>query len=135
LVYRVKGSGKVRRLSLGRIGDVGLEPARERANALTSAARQGRDLIEEEAQAVSAQEQEIAVQKLGDRYVAEKRFQRLRTAKQTERRPRLTLAPFMDWKAADIRRRDLREQCDKIAAKGLLREAGHRLQVISPLFK
>jgi hypothetical protein len=49
------------------------------------------------------------VQKLVDRYVAEKRFQRLR--------------------------RDLREQCDKIAPKGLLREAGHRLQVISPLFK
>jgi hypothetical protein len=70
------------------------------------------------------------VQKLVDRYVAEKRFQRLRTAKQTERRLR-----FMDWKAADIRRRDLREQCDKIAAKGLLREAGHPLQVISPLFK
>ena len=29
LVYRVKDSGKVRRLSLGRIGDVGLEQARE----------------------------------------------------------------------------------------------------------
>ena len=47
LAYRIRGSGKVRRLSLGRVGDISLEEARERANKLTSAARAGRDLIAE----------------------------------------------------------------------------------------
>ena len=48
LAYRVRGTGKVRRISLGRVADVSLEKARERANQLTSAARTGRDLIAEE---------------------------------------------------------------------------------------
>ena len=39
LAYRIRGTGKTRRLSLGRTTDVGLEQARERANELTSAAR------------------------------------------------------------------------------------------------
>jgi Arm DNA-binding domain len=43
LAYRIRGLGKVRRLSLGRVADVNLERARERANELTSAARTGRD--------------------------------------------------------------------------------------------
>ena len=51
LVYRIRGSGKVRRVSLGRVADVSLERARERANELTSAARAGRDLIAEEKRA------------------------------------------------------------------------------------
>ncbi len=36
LAYRIRGSGKMRRVSLGRVGDVSLERARERANKLTS---------------------------------------------------------------------------------------------------
>ena len=48
LAYRIRGTGKMRRLSLGRTTDVSLEQARERANELTSAARGGRDLIGEE---------------------------------------------------------------------------------------
>jgi hypothetical protein len=49
LAYRIRGSGKVRRLSLGRLTDIGLEQARQRANELTSAGRAGRDLFVEEA--------------------------------------------------------------------------------------
>ena len=41
LCFRIKGAG-VRRLSLGSYEDVGLEAARERANEITLAARQGR---------------------------------------------------------------------------------------------
>ena len=48
LAYRIRGTAKMRRLSLGRTTDVSLEQARERANELTSAARGGRDLIGEE---------------------------------------------------------------------------------------
>jgi hypothetical protein len=54
LAYRIRNSGKTRRLSLGRVADVALEKARERANALTSAARTGRDLITEEERRAAA---------------------------------------------------------------------------------
>jgi len=37
LAFRVRGTGKVRRVSLGRVADVSLEKARERANELTKA--------------------------------------------------------------------------------------------------
>src|SRR5688572_8997488 len=48
LAYRIRGLSKVRRVSLGRLSDVSLEKARERANELTSAARAGCDMIAEE---------------------------------------------------------------------------------------
>src|SRR4029079_13928556 len=55
LPYRIRGLGKTRRLSLGRVSDVGLDKARERANELTRAARAGRDIIaEEQAEAAAA---------------------------------------------------------------------------------
>src|SRR5580693_5880947 len=66
LVYRIRGTGKMRRLSLGRTTDVSLEQARERANELTSAARRGRDLIDEEGEARVAAASRITVEKLID---------------------------------------------------------------------
>jgi hypothetical protein len=39
LAYRIRGTGKVRRVSLGRVSDLSLEKARERANELTGAGR------------------------------------------------------------------------------------------------
>ena len=54
LAYRIRGSGKARRVSLGRVADVSLERARERANELTSAARTGRDLIADEQESRAA---------------------------------------------------------------------------------
>src|SRR3954471_4685611 len=49
LAYRIKGTGKSRRMSLGRFPDVSLEQARERADELTRAARAGTDHIAKEA--------------------------------------------------------------------------------------
>ena len=66
LAYRIRGTGKMRRLSLGRTTDVSLEEARERANELTSAARGGRDLIGEEKDAREAAASRITVEKLID---------------------------------------------------------------------
>ena len=60
----------MRRLSLGRTSDVGLEQARERANELTSAARGGRDLIGEEGEARDAAASRITVETLIDLYLA-----------------------------------------------------------------
>ena len=71
----------MRRLSLGRTTDVSLEQARERANALTSAARSGRDLIGEQEDAREAAASRISVEKLIDLYVRRRVSGRLRTAK------------------------------------------------------
>jgi hypothetical protein len=54
---------------------------------------------------------------------------RLRSAGEVERRLKRTLAPAMTRKAADIRRRDLRELFDITADQGLIREAGQRRSV------
>jgi hypothetical protein len=69
LAYRIRGTKKMRRLSLGRASDVSLEQARERANELTSAARGGRDLIGEEDEARAAAASRITVGTLIDLYL------------------------------------------------------------------
>ena len=80
----------MRRLSLGRTTDVGLEQARERANELTSAARGGRDLIGEEGEAKDA-----AASRIADLYLRRRVVGRLRTAKSIESRLKRTLAPIL----------------------------------------
>ena len=86
LAYRIRGTRKMRRLSLGRIADVGLEQARERANELTSAARGRRDLIAEEDEARHAAVARITVRSLVDLYLRRRVYGRLRTAKDIESR-------------------------------------------------
>src|SRR6516225_10904989 len=76
LAYRIRGTSKMRRLSLGRTSDVGLEQARERANELTSAARGGRDLIAEEDEAREAAVARISVGSLIDLYLRRRVFGR-----------------------------------------------------------
>jgi hypothetical protein len=63
LSYRIKGAG-VRRPSLGRFEDVGLEAMRRRANKLTLAAREGRDLIAEEKAVLDQHEQSFTVEQV-----------------------------------------------------------------------
>ena len=76
LSFRVKGLSKVRHLSLGRYGDPGasLEEARARANELTGAARQGRDMIAREEEAREAKAKAMTLGALSDLY-----FKRLAT--------------------------------------------------------
>jgi hypothetical protein len=93
LAYRIRWTGKMRRLSLGRTTDVSLEQARERANELTTAARGGRDLICEEEEAKDAAASRISVAKLIDLYLRRRVCGRLRTAKTITSRLRRTLAP------------------------------------------
>jgi len=92
LAFRIKG-GAVRRLSLGKFQDVGLEAARDRANALTSAARQGRDPIAEEARAREEAQQDYTVGRLIEEYVRRRVAGRLRTAGEIERRLNGPLRP------------------------------------------
>ena len=135
LAYRICGTRKMRRLSLGRTSDVSLEQARERANELTSAARGGRDLIADENQAREAAASRITVEKLIDLYLRRRVIGRLRTAKGIEGRLRRTLAPILQRHAADICRRDIREILDSMVDQGNGREAEKRRQVCTAMFR
>ena len=135
LAYRIRGTGKMRRLSLGRTTDIGLEQARERANELTSAARSGRDLVAEEEDARGAAASRITVEKLIDLYLRRRVVGRLRTAESIESRLKRTLAPILQRYAADICRRDIREILDTIVDQGKGREAEKRRQVCTAMFR
>jgi Arm DNA-binding domain len=128
LAYRIRGTGKMRRLSLGRTTDIGLEQARERANELTSAARGGRDLIGEEGEARDAAASRITVASLIDLYLRRRVIGRLRTAKTIESRLRRTLTPILQQSAADICRRDIRELLNAMedGGKGAKRKSAGR---------
>jgi hypothetical protein len=135
LAYRIRRSSKMRRLSLGRTTDVSLEQARDRANELTSAARQGRDLIAEEGETRDAAASRTTIEKLIDLYLRRRVIGRLRTAREIESRLRRTLAPFLQRYAADISRRDIRELLDTIVDQGLGREAEKRRQTVGAMFR
>ena len=134
LSFRIKGAG-VRRLSLGRFDDVDLEAARQRANEITSAARQGRDLIADEGAAREEHKQSFTVERLIGEYLRRRVTGRLRTAREIEQTLKRALAGVMTRKAVDIRRRDLRELLDEVADRGLERAVagnsvpGHRRYV------
>jgi integrase len=135
LAYRIRGSGKVRRVSLGRVTDVSLEKSRERANELTSAARAGRDLIAEEEESRAAAASRLTVEKLIELYVRRRVAGRLRTAKEMQRRLNRALSPILRLYANDIRRRDIRELLDAAADRGIEREAEKRRQTIGAMFR
>jgi hypothetical protein len=135
LAYRIRGSGKVRRVSLGRVADVSLEKARDRANELTSAARAGRDLIAEEEESRVAAASRLTVENLIELYVRRRIAGRLRTAKEMERRLNRALSPILHRYADDIRRRDIRELLDAAADRGIEREAEKRRQTVGAMFR
>jgi integrase len=135
LAYRIRGTAKTRRLSLGRTTDVSLERARERANELTGAARQGRDLIGEEGEARDAAASRITVGSLIDLYLRRRVIGRLRTAKGIESRLKRTLAPIFKHYAADICRRDIPAILGAMVDHGKGREAEKRRQVCTAMFR
>src|SRR5262245_32758222 len=137
LAYRisVRGPGKVRRVSLGRIADVSLEKARERANELTSAARAGRDLLTEEEESRATAASRLTVETLIELYVRRRVTGRLRTAKEIESRLRRALTSILHRYADDVRRRDIRELLDAVADQGIEREAEKRRQTVGAMFR
>jgi integrase len=135
LAYRIRGSGRVRRVSLGRVADVSLERARERANELTSAARSCRDLIAEEEEGRAAAAARLTVEKLIELYVRRRVTGRLRTAKEIDSRLKRALSPILHRYANDVRRRDIRELLDAVADQGIEREAEKRRQTIGAMFR
>ena len=134
LAYRIKGAGG-KHVSLGRYEDVSLETARRRANELTSAGRQGRDLLGDEETARNEYDQSFTVERLISEYIRRRVTGRLRSAKQIESTLKRALASLMTRKAPEIKRRDLRQLLDALADRGLEREAGKRRQAIGAMFK
>src|SRR5262245_14953374 len=134
LAYRIRG-GRARRVSLGRVTDRSLENVRERANAITSAARAGRDLLAEEEEARAAAAARLTVEQLIELYMRRVVTGRLRTAREKEGRLKRALAPVMQRYAGDIRRRDLRELFDRCAGQGIEREAEKRRQTVGAMFR
>ena len=135
LAYRIRGAAKTRRLSLGRVSDISLENARARANELTSAARMGRDLIDEEEESVAAAAKRLTVETLIELYLRRRVTGRLRTAREIERRLTRALRPLLSDFATDIKRRGIRELLDATADQGYEREAEKRRQTIGAMFR
>jgi integrase len=132
--YRIKGEG-IRRPSLGRYEDVGLETARNRSNELTSAARQGIDLIANEAAKRDEHNQSFTIERLIAEYARRRLKGRLKSASVIERRIRRALASMMKRKAIDIRRRDLRQLFDAVADQGHEAEAEKQRSTIQAMFR
>jgi site-specific recombinase XerD len=122
-------------MSLGSVDSLSLEAARIRANALTNAARQGRDLLAEETQTRDEAERGHTVEGLVEEYLKRRVRSRLKTVRQIENRLKRTLDPIFKRKAAEIRRRDLRELFDSAADAGHAREAEMRRMTVATLFK
>lgn len=135
LAFRIGGTAKVRRVSLGRVEDVSLESARQRASQLTSAARAGRDLIEEEKRAAEEAEQRLTVRQLVDVYCRRRVDGRLRTSLEIRRRLLRSLASLLERCATDLRRRDIRPLLDAVAESGTVREAEKRRQTVGAMFR
>ena len=135
LAYRIRGLEKTRRLSLGRVTDVSLQKARERANELTSAARAGRDLVAEEEESRAAAASRLTVESLIALYIRRRVAGRLRTAADIERRLKRALAPMLAQHADGIRRRDIRTLLDAVADQGIEREAEKRRQTVGAMFR
>jgi integrase len=135
LAYRIRGTGKMRRLSLGRVNDVNLDAARQRANDLTRAARAGRDLVAEEEQAADAAATRLSVQQLIDVYVRRRVHGRLRSAKAIESRLKRALQPILGRYVQDLARRDIRALLDAVVDQGFEREAEQRRTTVGAMFR
>jgi len=135
VAFRIRGSGVGRRLSLGPFPAISLERARERTNALTKAAKVGRDLVAEEKTAKAAAEGRATVGQLIELYLNQMVRGRLRTSAEIEIRLRRILAPLSDRYVEEVRRRDLRTILEKTAERRVLRDAEKQRQLMRVLFR
>lgn len=143
VAFRIRG-GAPKSVSLGvcdphgRNG-LGIAEARERAADIIKAARQGRDLLAEEADARQEKRDRITVAELIGRYARNikspnRKGGALRTADDIERRLKRALAPVLERAADDIRRADIADLLDSVADSHP-REAEKRRQAIGAMYR
>ena len=134
LSFRIKGAG-FKRVSLGSFPEVTLDEARDRANALTKAARAGVDLLAKEKAEAASKVRRLTVAGLIETYCAKQVRGKLRTARELENRLKRALQSKLDTPAEDLKRRDLRELFDEAAEAGFSREAEKRRQTVGAMFR
>ncbi|MGB6095579.1 MAG: integrase arm-type DNA-binding domain-containing protein, partial [Comamonas thiooxydans] len=144
LVYRIKGTGSPKSVSLGKCdphgrNGLGLSEARERAAEIIKAARQSRDLLDEERGERDALRDALTIQELIERYVKSIRSPHrkggaLRTADDIESRLLRALGAKLAGAADSLRRSDISDLLDVIAEK-TPREAEKRRQVIGAMYR
>ncbi|WP_244484498.1 integrase family protein [Mesorhizobium sp. Root552] len=144
LVYRIKGTGSPKSVSLGKCdphgrNGLGLSEARERAAEIIKAARQSRDLLDEERGERDALRDALTIHELIERYVKSIRSPHrkggaLRTADDIESRLLRALGAKLAGAADSLRRSDISDLLDVIAEK-TPREAEKRRQVIGAMYR
>ena len=144
LAYRIKGEPKTKSVSLGPCdpsaqNGLGLAEARERAADIVKAARQGRDLLDEEKEARQTKQERMTIRELVERYVKNiksphRKGGALRTAGDIERRLKRALHLHLDRAADGLRRGDISALLDPVA-DGRSREAEKRRQAIGAMYR
>ena len=144
LAYRIKGEPKTKSISLGPCdanaqNGLGLAEARDRAAVIVKAARQGRDLLDEEKEARQTKQERMPIRELVERYVKNiksphRKGGALRTAGDIERRLKRALHPKLDRAADGLRRGDISALLDPVA-DGRSREAEKRRQAIGAMYR
>jgi integrase len=144
VAYRIKGVPSARSTSLGPCDAVarnglGLAEARERAAAILKAARQGRDLLQEEREVRRVQKNLLSVAALIERYSTSIRNPNrqggpLRTALDIERRLKRALFDKLEDPANDLSRGDIGRLLDPVA-DSRPREAEKRRQAIGAMYR
>ncbi len=144
VAYRIKSEPKTRSVSLGPCdpsaqNGLGLAEARDRASEIIKAARQGRNLLEEEKEARQTKQERLTVRELVERYVKNiksphRKGGALRTAGDIERRLKRALHANLDRAADGLRRGDISALLDPVA-DGRSREAEKRRQAIGAMYR
>ena len=144
VAYRIKGEAKPTSVSIGACDPTGKEgrtlaEARSRAAEIMKAAREGRDLIKEEAESKAADKEAMTVERLIDGYFkstksAVRKGGPLRTSRDIERRLKRALEPHLSKQADKLRRSDISYLLDELSEKHP-REAEKRRQTIGAMYR
>lgn len=129
-VYRVEGNSLKRRYTLGPYPAIELAEARKRARAAIAAAARGED----PAAAKRAVRQSPTFGGLADEYLKRHASQKKSGDKDRAMLENDALPTWRNWKAMDVKQRDVIELLDKIVDRGAPIQANRMLAVIRKVF-
>jgi integrase len=133
VLFRIRGTGVVKRKALGAFPAVTVAQARERMTDLGRFAQNKRDKLAEEEKERAETSSRITVERLIDDYV-KRHLAKLRSSHAIEVRLRRALHPLRHRPAADITKRDIRDLLDAVSDRGRNAEADSQRQAIGALF-
>ena len=118
LAYRIRGVGKLRRATVGTVGEIRLADAREKALRIAAAAREGKDVVEEQREAREKRERDPNTTVLVERYLeATEKNWSTRHAREQRRALKVYIKPnsISKLKATEVRRDDVRLLIERLA--------------------